>query len=942
MIAASLAAVLLVPHSARAQDADGDGVLDAADVAPFDARVASVTEFPGDGSSALIGFEDQWPEVTDLDFNDVVVRVHHRFERRADGHVARLWLTLDPVAAGGDYRTGLGLQLPASKAGLIVRRRSAGGAWSELSLQPDPQATVRLVDDVRSLFGGASGRTNVDPALSAIAGDRLEVEFTWAVPVSLSVAQAPFDLFIFRTQTPSHEIHFPQYPGTLNMNLNLFGSLLDASTATRKFVMSGGLPASLNLMTASTFPAEGVQVSSLFPSIVQFASSAGAQAADFYLFPNLAASRVSPPPPAARSAPPAISAVEACAIANGSGLRVRAGSLAGPCAAASCAAGHALSDGACVAVPSSSSPGRLCVADQMQNRVSAFAPAAAGDVAPSFSFGDETGIGVVQAIRVAPGPDEMIVLDSSQELLFFDRGAGGNTPPKRRITLPAASGARLAYDPVNDEVWVSMGGSGNTLSLLAYARTAQGAAAPVRSFTATMNALDGDLGDALAFDPIRQEVLVAGHQRFVGGWVFAFPRGSTGTTPPSRAFRDAVGAFDSQRLTAMDVDATTGETYVGAPSSGVHVYAAGATGAVEPLRTIYSDPLPYYGALAYDPVNEEAVFVVSGSGSAALAIVSGAGGTAVTLGGGVDPVFDNPTGVAVDGGRGEVFGIDTKPGIRAFLRADALAEGNVAVSPVRTLGGPGAGVYYPTHMVTDAARGEVYVLSQVIRSVSVFAVGSASASPVRTFSHPQLGGATRLALDLVNDELYVAGLGTVQVFARTATGAATPLRATGWSALSVAVDPVRDVVYLGDPNHVSEVPRLGGAPLRTWVGFEAQALESPSSIAFDAAHQELFVHVGDPFVGGLGPTFVKVYSTLPGAPATPVRTITSASLNASVVSSLAFDPGTGLLALAGRTSSSSPAVWLFDRTADSNTPPLRSIGGSATNLGVIGALAFCP
>ncbi len=125
-----------------------------------------------------------------------MIRAHHRFERRADGHVARLWLTLDPVAAGGDDRTGLP----------TPREQGRPHQWSELPLQPDPQATVCLVDDVRSLFGGAPGRTNVDPAQPTIAGDRLEVELTWGVPVSLAVAHAPFDLFIFRTETASHEV----------------------------------------------------------------------------------------------------------------------------------------------------------------------------------------------------------------------------------------------------------------------------------------------------------------------------------------------------------------------------------------------------------------------------------------------------------------------------------------------------------------------------------------------------------------------------------------------------------------------------------------------------------------------------------------------------------------------------------------------------------------
>ena len=277
-----LALCLGLPAVAAAQDSDGDGVSDAADAFPCDHSRAAVSYFPGAATSALLAFEDQWPGSTDLDFNDVVVRAHYRLERNAAGDVVQLHGAFDPVAAGGVLNNGLALQLPASRIGATARRRVAGGAWQALAFEADATATVVLSQNLRELFGNAANQVNSIPGAPRIEGQRIELEITFATPAPMSVAAAPFDVFIFRTGNLGHQVHFPHYPGTAAMNTGLFNTDHDASTPTRRFVHLSGVPAALNLMTTSRYPVEGTAISLLFPDIIGFAMSAGTQNTSFY------------------------------------------------------------------------------------------------------------------------------------------------------------------------------------------------------------------------------------------------------------------------------------------------------------------------------------------------------------------------------------------------------------------------------------------------------------------------------------------------------------------------------------------------------------------------------------------------------------------------------------------------------------------------------------
>ena len=272
------------PAGAAAQDSDGDGVADSSDALPCDASAAGLAFAPADGSQGMMMFEDHWPVAGDLDFNDLVVAYHYIFLQDAAGLTVGVRGIFDVIAVGGTYPLSLGLHLPVASSAVATVTRTVG-TQSAQPLTPstaDGELVVTLSADVRELFANVQGPINSRSTDARRSGERLVVDVAFSSGVNLATAEAPFDLYIVRSDLRGHEIHRPRYAGTAAMDATLFNTGDDASQPGRAFVDSTGVPFALHIPALAGYPSELTQISDLFPLITSWAQSGGTTDTDFY------------------------------------------------------------------------------------------------------------------------------------------------------------------------------------------------------------------------------------------------------------------------------------------------------------------------------------------------------------------------------------------------------------------------------------------------------------------------------------------------------------------------------------------------------------------------------------------------------------------------------------------------------------------------------------
>ena len=365
--------------------------------------------------------------------------------------------------------------------------------------------------------------------------------------------------------------------------------------------------------------------------------------------------------------------------------------------------------------------------------------------------GDHTGLADPHGIAIDPQKDVFYVANyGSHALRRADREIRTGVPG-------AGKGRDKANWPVGREYAVPGSGTNDGPSISVHAITAHGDDRPLRTIKGSQTQLNWPTG--LAFDPVRRELFVAND---MGPSILVFDADATGNAAPKRVLKGPHTGL--AHPTSVSLDAKNGELWVA--NFGGHsatAYPIDAAGDTAPLRTIRSAPasapslmIGNPGALTYDTTREEILV---------------------------------PNCVA-------------HPQIAVFARS---ADGNAPRT--RAIEGQTTGLGRTMHGIDyDERRDEIIVPQQFGQAILIFKGSAAGETPpIRVIqgSRTMLTALDRVAVDSVNDEIYVPEGDRVLVFDLLANGNVAPKRVlggpeTGFTAAgSVAIDPTRNIIIVG-------------------------------------------------------------------------------------------------------------------------------------------------
>jgi hypothetical protein len=401
------------------------------------------------------------------------------------------------------------------------------------------------------------------------------------------------------------------------------------------------------------------------------------------------------------------------------------------------------------------------------NAIAVYPRTATAGVPARTITGAATGLAGPIGVTVDTMHDELLVATGTSSVSAFARTANGNAAPLRTITGPTTGlGNTVGIALVNDELLVS-----DSTQIATFARTANGNIAPSRSLASA--------GMLFGVDVVHDEIVT---RSSLG--VSTFSRAATGSAAPVRTVSDEASGLNA--ATGIAADLVNDELWVGSPLDvSVAVFPlSGDDGA--PLRTVMAPP--YSGSVAVDPTHGEVVTVNYNLGAQyAKAMAYDRTATAATpplrtltptLSGAIE---NSHGGIAVDAMHDElvVTSLGVAPALTTFART---ADGNTP--PLRAIPIPNEGLY---GVAIDPAHDELFLVDAGGAStpaIHVYArTATAGAAPLRSIDIPTITNGVQafpmgIALDAVHGEVFVTDYNqhTISVYARTASGGATPLR----------------------------------------------------------------------------------------------------------------------------------------------------------------------
>lgn len=233
-------------------------------------------------------FEDLWPSYGDYDLNDLVVSYQTKETANINNNVEEIEITLVIRATGATISSGLGFMFdnvpPSNVASVTGSRLTSGNiSTSANGTETDQQwATIIAFDDSNLNMPTFS---NVYPHRAHVDYDTVTVTVTFANPVpKMILGSSPYNVFSFRTNERSHEIHLPGRRPSNLADTSKFGTRDDNSdpSAGRFYISNGNLNWALNVPDQIPYPHENASFLQAYKYFSDWAQSGGSTHANWY------------------------------------------------------------------------------------------------------------------------------------------------------------------------------------------------------------------------------------------------------------------------------------------------------------------------------------------------------------------------------------------------------------------------------------------------------------------------------------------------------------------------------------------------------------------------------------------------------------------------------------------------------------------------------------
>ncbi|MGB0432128.1 MAG: LruC domain-containing protein, partial [Bacteroidia bacterium] len=276
----------------KAVDSDGDGVYDFDDEFPFDPTKSASSYSPATSTSGSLCYEDNWPNMGDYDFNDLVVDYKYTYYTDVSNNLTELKAEYTLKAIGASMRNGFGVQfnIAPSEVKSVYGSKltenyvsvAANGCEKNQS-----KATIIVFDDahrhLRRTSGSIYANTDNPNELAQYVTFTLTIKMNSGVNPK-SLGKAPYNCFLVVNGNRGREVHMVGYEGTDKVDLNYYGTAADRSNPdiNRYYQNKDNMPWVLHTPVPMVYPLEKENIYDCYPYFKEWAKSEGRSYTDWY------------------------------------------------------------------------------------------------------------------------------------------------------------------------------------------------------------------------------------------------------------------------------------------------------------------------------------------------------------------------------------------------------------------------------------------------------------------------------------------------------------------------------------------------------------------------------------------------------------------------------------------------------------------------------------